>query len=61
MKGWDYSKALQSHQRALEIRREGLGDNHPKTTKSYSDIGNIQYRLRDYPSTLYSHQSALKI
>ena len=35
----DYTSALQSHQRALEIRRKTLGENHPNTAVSYNNIG----------------------
>ena len=57
----DYTSALQSHQRALEICRKTLGENHPGTAASYNNIGSTQKALGDYTSALQSHQRALEI
>ena len=51
----DYTSALQSHQRALEIRRKTLGENHPDTAASYDNIGCTQHVFGDYTSALQSH------
>ena len=57
----DYASALQSHQRALEIRLKTLGENHSDTVASYDNIGNVQQVLEEYNSALQSHQRALEI
>ena len=57
----DYISALQSHQRALRVRLEVLGENHPYTACSYNNIGVTQHQLGDYTSALQSHQRVLEI
>ena len=40
----DYPKALSSHGKALEIRKQSLPSNHPDLGMSYGHIGNV-YRI----------------
>jgi hypothetical protein len=35
----EYSKALSSHEKALEIRQQSLPSNHPDLVLSYNNIG----------------------
>ena len=35
----EYSKALSSHEKALEIRQQSLPPNHPDLASSYNNIG----------------------
>ena len=48
----DFLSALQSHQRALEIRVKVLGEEHPDTAQSYFNLGITQHASRDYLSAL---------
>ena len=57
----DYTSALQSHQRALEIWRERLGNRHPYIAYRLKYIGNTEGALGDYTSAFQSHQEALEI
>ena len=57
----DYTSALQSHQRALEIFRKTLGDNNPVTAAEYCNVANTQRKLGDYTSAIQSQQRALEI
>ena len=57
----DYISALLSTQRALKIRLEVLGENHPYTACSYNTIEVTQHQLGDYTSALQSHQRVLEI
>ena len=53
--------ALQSHQRALEIRVKVLGKEHPDTAQSYFNLGITQHASGDFLSALQSRQCALEI
>ena len=57
----NYTSALQSHQRALDIRRKLLGEEHSDTAQSYYSLGITQYNLGHYTSALQSAQRALNI
>ena len=57
----DPTSALESHQRALDIRQIFFGKNHPETADSYTNIGYAQMELQDPTSALESHQRALDI
>ncbi|CAF4280173.1 unnamed protein product, partial [Rotaria sordida] len=37
----EYSKALSSHERSLEIKKIALPPNHPDLAKSYNNIGMV--------------------
>ena len=48
----DLTSALQSHQRALDIRLEMFGEKHEKTADSYHELGTTQWKMDDLASTL---------
>ena len=55
------SSALQSKQRALDIRVKLFGEEHPDTAQSYFNLGVIQHTLGNFLSALESDQCALDI
>jgi tetratricopeptide (TPR) repeat protein len=57
----DYDKALEYHNKALEIRKSVLGENHPDTASSYDNIGIVYRNLGDYDKALEYHFKALEI
>ena len=57
----DYSKAIEYYEKALEIRINTLGENHPDIAGSYNNLG-IAYRsLGDYGKAIEYHEKALEI
>jgi len=57
----NYSEALKSDQRALEIRLERFGKEHQSTADSYHSLGRTQHRKGEFTSALQSKQRALDI
>ena len=57
----DFTSALQSHQRALDIRIKLLGEQHSGTARSYHSLGVTQHELGDFTSARQSIQRALVI
>ncbi|MDR0459292.1 MAG: tetratricopeptide repeat protein [Coriobacteriales bacterium] len=57
----DYPKALELHQKALAIKEEVLGDRHPSTAMTYSNIAAVYHAQGDYPKALEWNQKALAI
>ena len=57
----DFFSALQSAQRALDIRRKLFGEEHSSTADSYDLLGVTQHQLGDFSSALQSAQRALDI
>ena len=57
----NYSEALQSEQRALDITVKLFGEEHSDTAQSYHSLGVTQQYLGDFTSTLQSMQRALDI
>ena len=53
--------ALQSKQRALDIRVKLFGEEHADTAQSYFDLGVTQHALGNFSSALQSQQRALDI
>ena len=51
----DFTCALQSHQRALDVRIKLLGQDHASTADSYHSLGVTQHSLGDFTSALQSH------
>lgn len=47
----DYDKALTWAQRLYELRRSTLGDDHPDTIKSLSDLAEAQFKIGKYKSS----------
>ena len=67
MLGWvynnmgEYSKALSSCERSLEIRKVALPPNHPDLAKSYNNIGNVHSDMGEYSKALSSYERSLEI
>ena len=57
----NYSEALQSKQRALDIRVKLFGEEHSDTAQGYYELGVTQHQLGDFTSALQSIQRALDI
>ena len=57
----NFSSALQSYQRGLDIRVKLFGEEHPDTAKSYFNLGVTQHALGNFLSALQSKQRALDI
>jgi len=57
----DFSSALQSKQRSLNIRLELFGEDHSSTADSYHSLEITQHELGDFYSALQSAQRALDI
>jgi len=48
----EYSKALSSYERSLEIRKIALPPNHPDFAQSYNNIGLVHYNMGEYSKAL---------
>ncbi|XP_068688411.1 uncharacterized protein [Montipora foliosa] len=57
----DFTSALQSAQRELDVRINLFGEDHASTADSYHSIGVIQHSLGDFISALKSVQRALHV
>ena len=57
----DLTSALQSKQRAFDIRLKLFGEEHGSTVNSYFDLGIIQHELGDRTSALQSKNRGLDI
>jgi tetratricopeptide (TPR) repeat protein len=57
----DYGRELEYCQKALEIRLEVLGGNHPDTAGSLNNVGAAYGELGDYGRQLEYYQKALEI
>ena len=57
----DFSSALQSDQRALDVRIKLFGEDHAITAESYHSLGETQHSLGDFISALHSFQRALDV
>ena len=57
----DFTSALYSYQRALDIRLKLFGENHASTADCYHSLGVTQHQLGDLTSALQSKQRALNI
>ncbi|CAF0958154.1 unnamed protein product [Rotaria sordida] len=57
----EYSKALSSHERSLEIRKIALPPNHPDLATSYNSIGEVYSNMGEYSKALPLHERALEI
>ena len=57
----NYSEALQSNRRALDIAIRFFGEEHESTADSYRQLGVTQNNMHDYSAALQSHQHALAI
>ena len=57
----DYNKALEYYFKALEIRKDVLGEKHPNTAGTYGNIGVVYHNLEDYDKALEFYNKALEI
>lgn len=57
----EYNKALDYYFKALEIRKDVLGEKHPNTAGSYGNIGVVYHNLEDYDKALEFYNKALEI
>ncbi|CAF1445093.1 unnamed protein product, partial [Rotaria sp. Silwood1] len=57
----EYSKALSSYERSLEIRKIALPPNHPDLASSYNNIGNVYNKMGEYSKALSSYERSLEI
>ena len=57
----NYSEAIQSFQRALDVAIGLFGEEHPDTAQSYFSLGATHHALGNYLPALQSHQRALDI
>ncbi|KAL9973813.1 hypothetical protein ACROYT_G020316 [Oculina patagonica] len=57
----NYSEALESEKRALDITGKLFGEEHPKTADSFHSVGDTQHSLGDYIFALESKKLALEI
>ncbi|CAF1052073.1 unnamed protein product [Rotaria sordida] len=57
----EYSKALSSYERALEIWKIALPPNHPDLAVAYLNIGNVYNNMGEYSKALSSYERSLEI
>lgn len=57
----DYRRHLEYAEKALEIRRELLGESHRDTATSFNNVGSIYGQLGDFKRSLEYLEKALKI
>ena len=50
----DFTSALQSNQRALDIRIKLFGEEHESTADSFRQLGVTQHMMGDFTSALQS-------
>jgi tetratricopeptide (TPR) repeat protein len=57
----EYNNALRHYKKALRIRKEVLGEQHPDTANTYNNLGKTLCHQCKYEEALESHKRALKI
>ncbi|CAF4730814.1 unnamed protein product, partial [Rotaria sp. Silwood2] len=57
----EYSKALSSYERSLEINKIAFPPNHPGLAGSYNNIGSVYDSMGEYSKALSSHERSLEI
>ena len=57
----DFTSALQSYQRALDVWMKLSRENHASTTDSQHSLGRTKHSLGDFTSALQSKQRALDV
>jgi tetratricopeptide (TPR) repeat protein/predicted Ser/Thr protein kinase len=57
----DYDETERWHLRALELRTNLLGAEHPETGHSYANLGNLSLLRNDHDAALTWHQRALDV
>ena len=54
----DYNEALDSFRKAIQIRRDFSGNNHPEIAVAYCDMG---HKRGEYDEVIEYHEKAIKI
>ncbi|CAF4335749.1 unnamed protein product, partial [Rotaria sordida] len=57
----EYSKALSSYERSLEIKKITLPPNHPDLAAPYNNIGNVYENMGEYSKALSYYEKAQTI
>ncbi|CAF1532224.1 unnamed protein product [Rotaria sordida] len=57
----EYSKALSSYERSLEIRKIALPPNHPDLATSYNNIGMVYNKMGEHSKALSLYERSLEI
>ena len=57
----DYDKALEYHHKSLKIYVATLGENHPSTATTYSNIGLTYYNKGDYARAIQDFDEAIRL
>ena len=57
----EYSKALSSYERSLEIYKKALPPNHPDLATSYNNIGGVYDDMGEYSKALSCYEQSLEI
>ena len=57
----DYNKAIEYHEKALEIRINTLGESHPDIADYYNNLGVVYNDLGDYGKAIEYYEKALEI
>lgn len=57
----EYTTAIQYYQKALSIRRELYGEQHPRIGDIYNNLGVVYWRKEDYKQALNYYKKDLKI
>ncbi|CAF5158063.1 unnamed protein product, partial [Rotaria sp. Silwood1] len=57
----EYSKALLSDERSLEIKKIAVPQNHPELAASYNNIGMVYDKMGEYSKALSLYERSLEI
>jgi tetratricopeptide (TPR) repeat protein len=57
----EYSKALSSQEKVLEIRQQSLPPNHPDLAMSYNNIGAVYDNMGEYSKAQSFYKRAMDI
>ncbi len=57
----EYSKALSSDEKALQIKQQSLPPNHPDFAMSYNNIGLVYKNMGDYSKARSFYERAVEI
>ncbi|CAF1189111.1 unnamed protein product [Rotaria sordida] len=57
----EYSKALSSYERSLEIRKIALPPNHPDLAGSYNNIAAVYNNMGEYSKAVSSLETSLEV
>ena len=57
----EYNYAKELHEKALAIRKNIFGEDHPNVATSYNNLASVYYRLAEYNKAKELHEKALMI